>query len=89
VDDRVEIYGAKGGLVKNPAKLIREEVSGMTTASLAVSDEDCYKLQLEDFARVIRGEKESRVPVEDGLQVQRMLNALYRSAETGREVDVE
>ncbi len=89
VDDRVEIYGTKGGLIKNPAKIIREEVSGMTTASLSVSDEDCYKLQLEDFGRVIRGEKESRTPVEDGLLVQRMLNALYRSAETGREVEIE
>lgn len=88
VDERVEIYGTKGGLVKNPIRLIREEVSGMTETTLSISDEDCYKLQLEDFARVVRGEKESRTPVEDGLQVQRMLNALYRSAEEGCEVEI-
>lgn len=88
VEERVEIYGSKGGLIKNPCKLIREEVSGMTETSLKAPEDDCYQLQLEDFARVVRGEKESRTPVEDGLAVQKMLNGLYRSAEEGREVEL-
>ena len=88
VDERVELYGTKGGLIKQPCTLIREEVSGMTKTSLSAKDDDCYKLQLEDFARVIRGEKESRTPVEDGLAVQKMLCGLYRSAKEGREVEI-
>ena len=89
VEDRVEIYGTKGGMSKKPIRLIREEVSGMTETTLSLLEEDCFKRQIEDFASVIRGEKESRTPVEDGLQVQRILNALYRSAEKGCEVEVE
>ena len=88
VDERLELYGTRGGLIKMPCALICEEVSGMTTTALHAKDDDCYKLQLEDFARVIRGEKESRTPVEDGLAVQRMLNGLYRSAAEGREVEI-
>jgi len=61
----------------------------MTETTLSLLEEDCFKRQIEDFASVIRGEKESRTPVEDGLQVQRILNALYRSAEKGCEVEVE
>jgi predicted dehydrogenase len=88
VEDRMEIYGSKGGFIKNPCKLVREEVSGMTETTLFAKEGDCYTRQLEDFARVVKGEKESRTPVEDGLQIQKILNGLYESARTGKEVEI-
>ncbi|MBR6525032.1 MAG: Gfo/Idh/MocA family oxidoreductase [Clostridia bacterium] len=88
VEDRMELYGSKGGFIKNPCKLIREEVSGMTETTLFSREGDCYTRQLEDFARVVKGEKESRTPVEDGLQIQKILNGLYESARTGKEVEI-
>ena len=38
--------------------------------------------------KVVKGEKESRTPVEDGLQIQKILNGLYESAATGKEVEI-
>ena len=88
VDDRLEVYGSKGGLVKNPCKRISEEATGMTVTSIMAKENNCYTAQLEDFARVIKGEHASRTPVEDGLQIQKILNGLYLSAKTGKEVEL-
>lgn len=86
VDERVELYGNKGGFVKNPCRMIREEASGMTVTEISALWGDCYTRQLEAFARVVLDGEICRSPVEDGLIVQRMLDGLYRSAESGREV---
>ncbi len=89
-EGHIHVYGSKGGFAGTYAepRLIREEVSGMTDAKISYLGADCYQEQVEDFARVVRGEKESRTPVEDGLQIQKILNALYRSAECGKEVEI-
>ncbi|HET7558328.1 MAG TPA: Gfo/Idh/MocA family oxidoreductase [Limnochordia bacterium] len=45
--------------------------------------------QLLNFAAAVRGQEAPRTPVEDGYAVVAMLTAIYRSAESGREVAVE
>ena len=82
----MDIYGTKGGLRRHPLKFIREEESGMTETNLHYLDKDCFTLQHEAFGRVIRGEEESRAPLSQGAVMQRMLEGLYESARTGKEV---
>lgn len=88
VSERVDVYGSHAGYNKVCSALIREEVSGMTDVKLNYLYANCYARQLEAFARVVRGEEESRTPVEDGLMVQKMLNGLYLSAQTGKEIEL-
>ena len=87
-EGRMDLYGAKGGLCNKKHLLIREEASGMTETTLSYTWKDCYTRQLEAFGRVVRGEEESRTPVEDGLAIQRILNGLYLSAQTGKEIEL-
>ena len=87
-EGRMDLYGVKGGLNNKKHLLIREEASGMTETTLNYTWRDCYTRQLEAFGRVVRGEEESRTPVEDGLAIQRILNGLYLSAQTGKEIEL-
>jgi predicted dehydrogenase len=48
-----------------------------------------WEREVVHFLAVVRGETEPLVKEEETLNVQRILNAAYRSAEEGREVEVE
>ena len=48
-----------------------------------------WEREITHFLAVVRGEAEPLVKEEETLNVQRILNAAYRSAEEGREVEVE
>jgi D-xylose 1-dehydrogenase (NADP+, D-xylono-1,5-lactone-forming) len=55
---------------------------------IEVEEADSYLLELEDFARAIRGEKEPLLGRTDALGQARALAALYLSAEEGRPVEL-
>ncbi|MDC7232047.1 MAG: Gfo/Idh/MocA family oxidoreductase [Spirochaetales bacterium] len=49
---------------------------------------DQYTLQAESFVRTLKGEQENHVPLEDALQNMKVLEAIFRSGESGRWEDV-
>jgi predicted dehydrogenase len=53
---------------------------------LAFPDIDQFAAQMDDFADCVRTGRPTRVPGEEGLRDVRLIEALYRSAETGRDV---
>jgi predicted dehydrogenase len=53
---------------------------------LEVPDADRYQLQLENFAAAARGEAEPLLGREDAVAQARVIDALYRSAETSQPV---
>jgi xylose dehydrogenase (NAD/NADP) len=65
-------------------ELQRDEEAG--SELIEVENGDCYQLELEDFARAIRGEKEPLLGRADALGQARALAALYLSADEGRPV---
>jgi len=67
-------------------ELQREEENGSET--IEVETGDAYLLELEDFARSIRGEKEPLLGRLDALGQARALAALYLSAEQERPVEL-
>lgn len=86
----VRIFGTEGGVTTEPPALYH-------TRSGVLADEE-YKtirtantneLQMRAFLSALRGERELPVKEEETMNVQRILNAAYRSAEEGREVAVE
>jgi predicted dehydrogenase len=67
-------------------ELQREEEKG--SEMIEVETGDAYRLELEDFARAIRGEKEPLLGRADALGQARALAALYLSAGEGRPVEL-
>jgi len=49
-------------------------------------DIDQFAAEMDDFAACVRDGKPTRVPGEEGLRDVRIIDALYRSAATGRDV---
>jgi predicted dehydrogenase len=56
--------------------------SGITTETMTTCDQ--YMLQGDAFSRAIRGHGDVPVPLEDAIQNMSVIEAIFRSAETGR-----
>ena len=82
----LEAIGAAGSVLltnpwqARPAAIVRDGVETRLEAA------DPYRLELEDVSRAIRGEGMPLLGREDALGQARALDALLRSAETGRPV---
>lgn len=84
------VLGTQGGVTTNPPALYH-------TRNGVLADEEyrnlpprnTYEAQARSFLTAVRGERELAVKEDETLNVQRVLNAAYRSAEEGREVEVE
>jgi len=61
--------------------LIRE---GKVVASEQVSNEQAYETQVDDFSAWVEGTAEFTATAEDGLKNQKILDAAYRSAKSGK-----
>ena len=88
------ILGTEGGLTFDPPVLITNMGRYQTDVSPKVPpDPDIpfygHWLAAAHFVRVLRGEEEQIVKKEEVLNVMKGLDALYRSAEEGREVRVD
>ncbi len=56
--------------------------------TIALEPVDPYRLELEDFAAAVRGERAPLLGRADAVGQARVLDALLRSAETGRPVEL-
>ncbi len=89
--DRIflDLYGTRGGAALEPALRLFTDRHGahvdMTPASPKVSG---HEMEVLHFLDCILGRAELIAPGDDGLVVQRMLDAIYRSAKLGKEVAV-
>jgi xylose dehydrogenase (NAD/NADP) len=82
----LEAIGTDGSVLVREPWLCRDphlEVNGERTD---VADADRYQLQLENFAAAIRGEAQPLLGRADAVAQARVLDALYRSAESGEAV---
>lgn len=87
-----KIYGTRGGASFRPIEIYGEENGFLTDTVPVLVPEDSWQPAFEretaHFAHcVLTGEK-PMPSLEDGLTVQRMLNAIYDSAALGREVQL-
>jgi len=89
----IEIYGAEGivrandGLnVDHPITI--ETIAGSDVRREEVTNYDTYSRQVDAFSAAFENREAFLVPAEEGLQNQRILDACYRSAESGREEKV-
>lgn len=89
------IYGTKSGASLEPKVEIYKEQDGylVDIAPYYSEDQDAitegFKRELASFIDSIQGKSECVTPVEDGLEIMRIVDAIYTSASVGREVCIE
>ena len=89
-DWNLELMGDAGGAKWNPPTLFRDENGHMVDKTPGwLPKESGFARKMDNFVDHCRHDHPTLAPGEDGLAVQRMVDALYRSAENGgREVDI-
>ncbi len=82
------ICGTKAGATIEPLVIYGERNEYLSTDSINVNPaNDKVKLEIEHFADcALKGIKETKYPIEQAVDMQRMLQAIYDSAETGKEI---
>jgi predicted dehydrogenase len=84
------ILGTEGGVTTNPPALYHLRNGVLANEEFKnLRDRSTYEPQARAFLQAVRGEREPLVTEDETLNVQRIMNAAYRSAEEGREVEVE
>jgi len=97
---RVQVLGSRGRIEIQipfnappdaPTRLFTDDGSALGDGSAKAETFDVcdqYRLQGEAFARILRGEAECEFPLEDSIANMRVVDALFRSADTGQWVEI-
>lgn len=85
----VMLMGTEAGLNTSPARIFRQEQGSLVdVAPTRLGEVDTYAEEIVQFVKAIRERKQSPVPGEHGLMATAILDAIYQSAATGKEVAV-
>ena len=87
----VELFGTKAGAKIDPELSIYTEKNGylvdlIPAHKTALSFEGLFENEMKHFIDCIQGEAVSIAPPEDGIEIMHILDAIYESAKTKREV---
>jgi predicted dehydrogenase len=81
------MMGEKGGANWDPVQVFKDQDGYMFNSTPAfVPSADIFELKMKHFVEVCRDGRANLAPGEAGLAVQQMLDGVYQSAETRREV---
>ena len=88
----LEVIGSEGAIgVSDPWHCLRPGLRlhrGEEVEQIEIVPENSYRLELENLGRAIRGETDPLLGRRDAVAQARVIDALYRSAETGAAVEV-
>lgn len=87
----IELFGTKGGACLDPELELYTDINGyMADVNLcsptALSFDGLFQKEIDHFIDCILNGSECRAPAQDGIDIIRILRAIYKSAETGHEV---
>ena len=86
----IALLGTEGGATTEPPALYHMRDGVLADEQYnTLRPRNTYEAQMQAFLAAVRGQREPDVKPEETMNVQRILNAAYRSAEAGREVEVE
>ncbi len=88
---RIELFGTKGGVKLEPqAEFYSEQNGYMTTTKLeaqtAFEFNASFEAEINHFLKCIKEGAKCIAPAEDGVEMMKILEAVYESARTGHEV---
>ena len=90
--DELEVVGSEGSIFLDDPWHCRRPVIEVRrdggVEEIALEPADSYRLELEDFARAVRGEAQPLLGRDDAVAQARAIAALYRAAETGEAVSL-
>ncbi len=81
-----QVCGTKAGATVSPLTIYGEREGYLSTDSIKVLDNDRFASEIEHFADKVLNGGEVRYPIEQAIQMQEMLDAIYLSGKEGREV---
>src|ERR1700722_6289305 len=84
----VDLMGTQAGLSLYPAKLYRNGASGFETIQLAGLKTTYPEDRIHHFVAAILEGKKTLVTLDESLKVQQVLDAIYTSSTTGKEVRI-
>lgn len=86
----VELFGDKAGLSLSPFVLHTECNDMLADVSIKgnTGEGDFFRCEVENFLNAIEGIAPCKAPAEDGVELMRILDAVYESAATGKSVDI-
>ncbi len=84
-----QLYGTEAGLLLPPLRLFRQGPSGYVTELVDPLPTLVSPNRMAHFIDVVLGRAEPFVRLEESVAVQKILDAIYRSAALGREVSME
>lgn len=87
--ENVLLYGTEAGASTKPAQLIRPGRKEYKVEEIKTGRPKVRENRMAHFIDCVLGKAEPYVNPEESLKVQRILDALYRSSETGREVRIK
>lgn len=90
-EDGIQIFGTKGGAKLDPELKIAKEMNGYLInvgldAKTALSFEGLFENEIAHFVDCVANGVPCRAPAEDGVELMKILCAVYESAASGHEV---
>lgn len=90
-ETNIELFGTKGGVKLDPEfRLYTEMNDYLADVSLAAETsfdfEAAFRAEIDSFVDAVADSSPVRATAEDGLELMKILDAIYKSAETGKEV---
>jgi predicted dehydrogenase len=85
----VQVMGEKGGADYATGQIFTDQAGHMVNLAPAhLSQTHPFEYKMRHFVEVARGVRYNEVPPEHGVRVQEIIDAIYASAEAGREVEI-
>jgi len=80
------IHGDKAGASINPFMIYGEEAQYLVDSAPTVTQQNSFENEIRHFLDCVKEGKEPLATAEDGLAVQKILNGIYTSAQSGKEI---
>jgi predicted dehydrogenase len=85
----VRLIGTEAGATTTPPVVYKNHAGIPADEHLQLQKVNSYEREIAHWLRVVAGKEQPLVTAEETMNVQRIINAAYRSAAEGREVEVE
>ncbi|NLJ75009.1 MAG: Gfo/Idh/MocA family oxidoreductase [Firmicutes bacterium] len=83
-----EIYGTKAGASLDPFMIYGEEAGYLTDNRPVLEGEDMFGNQIRHFIDCVKTGNTPIATLEDGMEIQKILNGIYESARLGKEIQL-
>lgn len=89
----IELFGTNAGCTINPDLELFTQIAGRFVNvkpcdSIALEFNGLFEREIKGFVDAVNGNAPCIAPAEDGVELMRIIDAIYESAETGRSVEI-